>query len=97
MFRRIVVVIDGGNIVSYSGKLGGWGETFRFFGAKREFCGENFRGLLRYVQLLCGRGHKILRRKLSRMVLTPRKMQKFSPSEVFHYTVVSAAVKSNRP
>ena len=37
------------------------------FGTKREFCGENFRGLLRNVQLLRGCGHKILRRKLSRI------------------------------
>ena len=31
---------------------------------------------------------KISQRKLSRMVLRPRKMRKFSPSKVFHYTVL---------
>ena len=57
------------------------------FGTKREFRGENFRGLFRYVQLLCGCGHKILRRKLSRMVLTRRETRKFFPSKVLRYTV----------
>ena len=46
------------------------GRKLSRFDTKREFHGENFRGLLRYrgpadFQLLCRRGHKILRRKLS--------------------------------
>ena len=58
------------------------------FDTKREFHRENLRGLLRYrdpadFQLLCGRGHKILQRKLSRMVLKPRETRTFSPSKVF--------------
>ena len=38
-----------------------------YVGVATKFCGENFHGLLRYVQLLCGCGHKILWRKLSRI------------------------------
>ena len=53
------------------------------FDTKQEFYRENFHGLLRYrvpaaFQLLCGRGHKILQRRLSRMVLKPRKTRVFS-------------------
>ena len=39
------------------------------------------------VQLFCRCGHKILRRKLSRMVLKLHKMWKCSPPKAFRYTV----------
>ena len=76
-------------IVQYGAVQSMWceGEKFRCFGTKREFLGETFRGLRRYAQLLCRCGHKMLQRKLSRMVLTPRTTRKFSPSKVFRYTV----------
>ena len=54
-----------------------------YVGAATKFCGENFRGLLRSnYYILCGCGHKILWRKLSRMVLkfqTAKKNRKSFP------------------
>ena len=52
----------------------------------RNFCGENFRGLLAFAVPKDVTPH-ISPRKLSHIATKPQNLQKFSPSKVFRYTI----------
>ena len=64
---------------------------------KREFCRENFNLRIALVQLSCRCCHKILRRKLSRMVLNCEGFpsQKFSAIYIYIYTVLVVGYSTN--
>ena len=71
------------------------GTSNYYVGVATKFFGENFRGLLRYVQLLRGCGHKILRRKLSRIAPVRPIITWVWPQNLAEKTFVDCSSRSN--